>query len=274
VNSNLYLGGWLEDLDSANGTNYIGGNLVITGPSTALNSFNGYTNGWYLGDGTNWVVGGSLTNDGAVYGISYGAFFLNGTGSIGGSNTLTVPTLTINGSYTVADSIVLTTNNANLNGTLIFDLANTNTITLVPYPGAGTTQTNYYGGNLVVIDTGAAPIGGQTYKLFNAAHYTGVFASETFPTLPTGLNWVNDLLLNGSLVVGGTPGNPLITLSRSGNQLTLSWDSADFPGYSVVAQTNRGLGTVWNSTGSGTTSPYSVTINPANPGVYYRLYHQ
>jgi hypothetical protein len=276
VQSNLYLGGCLEDLDAA-GSNYIGGNLVITGPSTPwMNAYpkGPLTNGWYFGDGTNWIIGGSLTNDGAVYGTNWGTFFLNGSGSIGGSNTLTVPYLTINGSYTLADSIVLKTNNANLNGTLIFDLANTNNITLVPSPGFGTTLTNYYNGNLVVIDTGAAPTAGQTYKLFSGAHYTGVWNSVTLPSLPAGLNWVNDLLTDGSLVVGGTPGAPVLTVLRNGNQLSLSWNSVTYPGYSVVAQTNRGLGTVWSTTGSGTTSPYNTTIDTANPGVYYRLYHQ
>jgi len=269
-------------LDAAHGTNYIGGNLVVTGPSnTWMTAYKGgpQTNGWYFGDGTNWVIGGSLTNDGAVYGTNWGTFYLNGTGSIGGSNTLTVPFLTINGSYTIADSIVLTTNNANLNGTLTFDLANAYNITLVPYTGVGTnppaptTLTNWYGGNLVVIDTGAAPTVGKTYQLFSSMNYTGVWNSVTFPSLAPGLNWVNDLLTDGSLVVGGTPGAPVLTLLRSGSQLTLSWNSTTYSGYSVVAQTNRGLGTVWSPTGSGTTSPYNTTINTANPGVFYRLSH-
>jgi hypothetical protein len=275
VQSNVYVGGWLEDLNGT-GSNYIGGNLVITGTNKAwMQAYKGgqYTNGWNMGDNTNWIIMGSLTNDGAVYATNWGTMWFDGSGSIGGSNTLVVPYLTINGNYTLADSIVLTTNNANFNGTLTVDLANTNNITLVPYAGVGTTLTNYFGGSLVVIDTGAPPSPGKVYNLFSAANYTGTFTSVTLPGLPAGLSWVNDLLINGSLVVGGTPGGPVLTGLRSGSQLTLSWNSSTYPGYSVLAQTNRSLGSTWSGTGSGTTSPYTTTINPANPAVFYRLYH-
>jgi len=61
-------------------------------------------------------------------------------------------------------------------------------------------------------------------------------------------------------------------MSRNGGFLTLSWDSAAYPGYSVQGQTNAGgIGTNWGGTGSGTTSPFTIGINPANPPVFFRL---
>jgi hypothetical protein len=105
------------------------------------------------------------------------------------------------------------------------------------------------------------------------------------------LNWVTGfvpantnnyvLVVSGGTVklhnTGGVPaGSPTLTLSNSGGTLTLSWDSATFPGYSVQAQTNSasaGLGTNWIDTGSGTVSPYTPTIDPANSTVFYRLAH-
>ena len=279
VVSNLYLGGLLEDLDGANGSNYIGGSVILNGPSALGKSpYSGgtYTNGWYLGDVVTWGIGGSLTNNGVVFGTNYASIFFNGTGSIAGSNTLTIPTMTIGGSYTIADTIVLVTNNADFYGTVTFDLANTNQIVLQSSPAGPNNQTNYYSGNLVVVDTGAPPVSGKSYQLFNAAHYTGTFASMTLPTLSGGMSWVDNLATSGSIAVtgGSGGGSPIITTSRNGNHLNLIWDSTTFTGYSVQAQTNSnssGLGTHWAPTGSGTTSPYAVTINPANPSVFYRL---
>jgi hypothetical protein len=275
VTSNLYLCGLLEDLDGANGSNNIGGNVLVMGPTAqGKSAIDGYTNGWYLGDVVTWGVGGSLTNDGAIYGIGYASIFFNGTGSIGGSNVLTLPTMTISptGHYTIADTIMLTTNNANFFGSLTFDLATTNQIDLIPYPGAGTTLTNYYAGGLNVINSGSAPTAGETFQLFSGAHYTGTFIPENLPPLPAGLYWIDNLLTTGSLVVGGTTGHPTLSVLQTGNQLKLSWNSATYSGYQVQAQTNgSGLGNNWSPTGIGTTSPYVVTINPTNPAVFYRL---
>jgi hypothetical protein len=276
VVSNLYLNGFLEDLDGAHGTNSIGGSVIVSGPSVPGKNWSGgtYTNGWYLGDVTTWGIGGNLTNNGVVFGVGYGSIFFNGVGSIAGSNTLTIPTMTIDGNYAIDNTIILTTNNADFSGTLTFDLANTNQIVLRSLPAGPNNQTNYYSGNLIVVNSGPAPTSGKSYQLFNAAHYAGTFASETLTGLPGGLSWVDNLATSGSIAVAGSSGggSPIITATRNGNVLTLSWDSTTFPGYSVQAQTNKsGLGTHWAPAGSGTTSPFIVNINPANSSVFYRL---
>ncbi|HEX4350672.1 MAG TPA: hypothetical protein VH251_09795, partial [Verrucomicrobiae bacterium] len=275
VMGNLYLNGFLEDLDGANGTNFVGGSVIISGPSTPNRDFASYTNGWYLGDVTTWGVNGSLTNNGVIFGYGYASIFLNGAGSIAGSNTIAIPTMTIDGTYAIANTLILTTNNANFYGTLIFDLANTNQISLKSSPAGPNNQTNYYGGNLIVVDSGAPPTSGKSYKLFNAAHYTGTFASETLPNLSSGLSWVDNLAISGSIAVTGSGGgSPIIILTQNGNLLTLSWDSANFPGFSVKALTNSGgirSGLPWAPAGSTTNSPFNVTIDPANPPVFFRL---
>jgi hypothetical protein len=69
-------------------------------------------------------------------------------------------------------------------------------------------------------------------------------------------------------------GSPTITMTNSGGNLTLSWDSTTFPGYSVQGQTNSaGISTNWFDTGSGTVSPFTVAVDPANPPVFFRLVH-
>jgi hypothetical protein len=99
------------------------------------------------------------------------------------------------------------------------------------------------------------------------------------------LNWVTAPAssTNYSLVVSGTSiklhysvgavGSPVLTLSRSGGNVTLSWNSASFPGYSLQAQTNSdGIGaSSWGPVSGGNVSPVIMTIDPANPNVFFRL---
>jgi hypothetical protein len=281
VVSNVYVYGCLDDGNAAIGSNYINGNVLVSGPTNSTLDYSGgfYTNGWHVSDVTSWYVGGSLTNNGAIYGNGYGSISFNGTGVIAGSNALTIPTMTVNGTYAIADSITMITNPPTLNGTLAFDLARTNMITLRYAPttwGTNTTITNYYSGNLVIVNSGIAPVSGNSYKFFSASNYAGTFTTTTYPPLAPGLSWQDNSLLNGSYAVTGAAlGSPMLTMTRSGLALTLTWDSTTYPGFKVQAQTNSaGVHSSWVPTGSGTVSPYPTTINPAGPPVFYRLSNQ
>jgi len=65
------------------------------------------------------------------------------------------------------------------------------------------------------------------------------------------------------------PAPATITNMLNGNELVLTWPNGQ--GWQLQAQTNTtGLGTSW-STISGATSPFTNTIAPANPTVFYRL---
>jgi hypothetical protein len=280
VVSNAYVYGLLEDLNGSLGTNYIGGNVIVAGASTSIpaypasghNPAGNYTNGWYVSDITTWGVGGSLTNDGAIYGLGFGSIIFDGTGSITGTNILTIPTMTVNGTSAIGTSITLITNTPTLNGTLVFDIANPKQITLLT--NAGTAL--YYSGNLNVINSGSPPASGAMYQLFNSTNgYAGSFSATNFPSLQAGLSWIDNTLTSGSIAVtGAVVGAPTLTLSKSGGVLILSWDSTTFPGYSVQGQTNiAGIHSNWGPTGSGTVSPFNIAINPANPPVFFRLYN-
>ncbi len=67
------------------------------------------------------------------------------------------------------------------------------------------------GGTLIVTNLGASPLAsGDTFKLFNAASYTGSFAKLILPSLPAGLGWsTNSINTNGTLAVVVTA-KPLI----------------------------------------------------------------
>jgi hypothetical protein len=250
----------LVDLDGATGANYFAGNMTIGSSVLA----------WNVSDVTQWALGGSLTNLGLIAGRGYGSIDFKGAGIITG-NPLKLPTITVSASYEIGASITLTTNTPTLTGTLIFDLARTNQLTLQSYPA--NPLTFYYDGVLNVINTGAAPVAGNSYKFFSATNFDGAFVTTSFPALSGGLSWVDDLIPSGSIAVsGGVVGSPVLSYAVNQQTLTLSWDSTTYPGYSVQAQTNSsGLGARWAPTGSGTTSPYVTTIHPANPAVFFRL---
>lgn len=81
-------------------------------------------------------------------------------------------------------------------------------------------------------------------------------------------------------VVGYAPGNTVNTTpttlvsSLAGNQLTLSWPT-DHIGWKLQSQTNSrsvGLsGTWYEVSGSDATNQVTVTVDPANPTVFYRM---
>ncbi len=263
VKGNTIVNGFLMDLDgrltnSTGGieTNNFMGNVTINPGGT-----------WNASDVTTWAFGGNFTNHGTITSSGYGRASFNGTGNIAGS-PFQIRTLTINGTYGIDTTITLTTNTPTLNGTLVFDLASTNKIIYF-----GGTNALYYSGNLNVVNSGAAPASGSSYQLFSGSSYGGAFSATSFPSLPSGLSWVDNLATSGSIAVTGSIlGAPALSFSHAGGQLTLSWDSTTFPGYSVQAQTNSGgIGTNWSSTGSGTVSPFVITPNPANPPVFFRL---
>lgn len=269
VASNLVLGGFhdlLIDLDGALGTNYVGGNVTVG--AAAL--------GWNLTDNTQWAIGGSLTNFGTIVGwtIGYGSISFDGTGVIIGK-PFKIPTMTVNGTYTIGTTITLLTNTPTLNGTLVFDLAQAPTNKIIFSSYKLNPLTLYYAGNLNVINSGAAPGLGATYKFFDATNYDGAFTSISLPTLGGSLTWANNLLTSGSFaVINGGGGAPTLSFTNSGSSLTLSWDTTAFPGYSVQAQTNQlGIGTNWVDAGSGGVSPFTVQINRTNPPVFFRLHH-
>jgi hypothetical protein len=174
--------------------------------------------------------------------------------------------MTVNGTSTIATTITLTTNTPTLHGTLMFDIVRTNQVVLLP--SAGTPL--FYDGILNVINSGPSPTSGASFKLFNAPSYCGTFTATNFPSLPSGLSWVDNTLTTGSIAVTGSAGSPVLSVSRSGGVLSLSWDSTTFPGYRVQAQTNS-LGGTWGGTGSGTVSPFNTAIDPANKAVFFRL---
>ena len=235
-----------------------GGKLTLSGAST----YSGGTtvsNGTLLangvastGTGTNTVAGGTLGGTGSISGrveVLAGGTFSPGTSP---------------GTLTVSNNVVLS-------GTTLMELTPaTNDLLRV-------TGTLTAGGTLTVTNIGGTLTNGTIFTLFNQA------APGFTTTLPAGYVWTDNIGTAGAitLVSGGislvntTPTN--ITSSVSGSTLTLSWPS-DHTGWSLQTQTNTlavGLtpatNTWFNVSGSSATNSVSVTIDPLQPTVFYRL---
>src|SRR5262249_8786362 len=131
----------LMDLDGAQGSNYLGGNVIV-GPSALA---------WNIADVTHWGIGGSLTNLGVISGTGHGSIAFDGTGIITGK-PLKLPTIAINGTYRIGTTVSLTNNSPMLNGTLIFDIATTNQLIL--QSDLSNPLTLFYSGALAVTNSG------------------------------------------------------------------------------------------------------------------------
>jgi autotransporter-associated beta strand protein len=228
---------------------------------TTINTGTVLVNG-ALGHTTVNVNGGTLGGSGAILGpvtVQSGAFLAPGA-SIG--------TLTIGNNLVLADG-----------STSVFE-ANMDTPAHDQVVGLTTVT---YGGTLSLVLSGRPVAVTDTFKLFSATTaatafstpYGGAFSSILPATPgPAGLAWnTNSLPIDGTLRVVSTAPTSM-TLQQSGNQFTLSW-APDHVGWRLQTQINPagvGLTTNWvDLAGFTTTNSVSVTVNPTNGSVFYRL---
>ncbi len=252
--------------------NFLGGiSTVNVGPSSIIDS------GSYNLTITNALLdsgGGSLTKLGsgtlALNGANtYTGSTLVSNGTLGGNGSI-AGSLTVSGSGTLSPGTSIGTftvgGNATLSGATFMELNRTNapaTNDLLVVTGTLTG-----GGTLTVTNLGPALVAGDTFKLFSQP-VTGF----TSISLPSGYIWTTNLASNGSItvqsVVSSTP--PTLSVSQSGNSLNFTWTDASFHLQSQTNSLNAGLSTNWSNFPGGGSSPVNITINPANPAVFFRL---
>jgi autotransporter-associated beta strand protein len=232
---------------------------------------------------------------------------LFGAGAVDGPGYVTIGGLSGSGSFVLADTILfvngagysngipvaLTVGYNNSSSTYSGVMSGEGSLIKV---GSGTlslTGANTYTGNTTV-NGGILALGQPTL----ATNSTVSIASGAKLQLNfSGVNQVGSLVLNGvsqpngtynaantpayisgtgSLAIGVTiASNPTnITFSVSGNTLSLSWPS-DHLGWILQTQTNSlstGLSSNWaDIAGSDSITSTNITVNPANPAVFYRL---
>jgi len=246
---NINAGG--ATLDSNGKTPTVPGILGGTGALTKTG------NGTLLLNGTNTYTGITTVNGGGIggKGTIAGALVVNSGAGLIPSN-IGAGALTVNGNITLNAG---STNVFNVNGT-----TPTNGLVIA---GANVT----YGGVLKIIGAGSFTAG-QQFQLFSGAGATNTsnFASVQSTVSGATFGFTNGVL---SVLSVGPSGPATITNSVSGNTLTLSWPAGQ--GWMLQMQTNSlttGLGTNWvDVPGSTSINSTNITLNPAQPTVFYRL---
>lgn len=264
-----FIGATSGGLLSAPGNNL---GLIKNGSGTftlAKASGNTYTNGTTINGGT------LLVNNTTGSGTGTGDVNVNSGGTLGGTGII-AGIVTNNSGGTLAPGASIGT--LTLNGNVVLNAGSTNTFEV-----DGTTATNdvvvlgstvTYGGVLKIVPTGTIT-NGQTFTLFSGAgatdpsNFGGIVVSPAVSG--TSFTFTNGILTAVVAPVGPSgPGS--ITNSYSGGVLSLSWPAGQ--GWRLQQQTNSlsvGLNTNWIYLTDGTLSSTNITVDSANPTVFYRL---
>jgi T5SS/PEP-CTERM-associated repeat protein len=95
-----------------------------------------------------------------------------------------------------------------------------------------------YGGLLTVSNLGPTTLAiGDRFPLFSATSYAGAFSVVSLPSLPAGLNWMNKLLVDGSIEVVASPKFTNVTLSGTNVVVSGTGGTPNAP-YAVLTATN------------------------------------
>jgi autotransporter-associated beta strand protein len=161
-----------------------------------------------------------------------------------------------------------------------------NGITVIKLKGSGTndaiqTQGNLqFGGALTLANINASPLSaGNSFQIFNAAGYSGVFTSTNLPSLDAGLAWDLSQLNSGLVKVIGNNVGPVIgTTTIAGGKLIFSGTGGTANGtYYVLTTTNLTAPLAeWVSVQTNAydaSGAFSVTnpVNASTPQLFYRI---
>lgn len=215
-------------LDVRRGTNVLNVGLIEVDRLLVTNTAGKFEfNGGTLSARNAKISNGQLFRAGN--GVSPATFLLAGNGSHSFPNGLTVSAnavLTGNGGFDSASLVtvssggtlapgasigrIILSNTPSLQGNVSMEISNNGpglTNDQIEVAGVLALLTINYGGSLTVTNIGANALAvGDRFKLFNAATYSGSFATFSLPPLAFGLRWLNNLLVDGSVeVVIATP---------------------------------------------------------------------
>jgi autotransporter-associated beta strand protein len=284
--------------------------LTKTGTNTlTLTGANTYTGSTVIANGTLALgTGGSISNSaninvasGAIFDVTVNGFVLGAAktllcnGTVNGLLTVNAGG-TLGGSGHINNTVTLMAGNAAINlqngagETLTLNyglnLANGN---VLAFDLGASYDHLVLGGGMVTNSATATPVtinltnivgfAGGTFDLITGGSVTSTngYVLGTVPAGYAGVLQTTGGTLQAVLTVAVTvnPNPTNITAAVSGKTLTLSWP-ADHLGWILQSQTNSlSVGLTTNNWfdvfGSGSSNTNIITINPANPTVFYRL---
>jgi fibronectin-binding autotransporter adhesin len=213
---------------------------------------------------------------GAFYDVSAagGTLTLNSGQTLGGNGTVTGNVIASAGSTIAPGTSVGTltvAGNVTLGGGMTMELNRSLAPNSDRLAVSGGSITG--GGTLTTTNIGPALQVGDTFQLF-ASGVPGITANlQTTDVLNAATyTWQNNIASSGSITVQSvTPITaPTLNVAQTGNSLAFSWTGP----FKLQSQTNSlsvGVSTNWSNYPGGSASPVNVTINPANPTVFFRL---
>jgi autotransporter-associated beta strand protein len=285
---------------SANASTMTVNNIVLTAPTTVGGTGNIELDGSIFGTGSLTKVGNNtlnLTGDSTNFTgntiISAGTLALTGNaGNNSGNNCIftNTPLISVGNGATFDTSGLYAppfvfgagqtlSNSASSTGILNGNMDVSGGAISVSYT-AGTPALTVHGGTLNVgsgtvvnVNNTGAQLASGNYTLISNGGGTVIGTAPSAVTVGgSGAAAAASLQIDGSgnlkLVVASSAPTPTnIVASVSGNQLVLNWPSGQ--GWQLQAQTNSLTGTWFNVVGA--TPPWTITIDPANSSVFYRL---
>jgi len=197
------------------------------------------------------LAGQTLQGNGAVIGdtTANGSLIPGGAGAVG--------TLTFSNSLIIAGNVFVELNKSLAQSNDFINVAGTLT-----NAGAGTLTVTNIGTNALVV--------GDYFQLFNQPLANGGALAIAGPA---GTTFTNNLAVDGSISVlmVASPTPPTLNFTNlGGNQLQFSWTGSG----KLQSQTNNlstGLSTNWGDYPGGATPPVTVTVDPTQGSVFFRV---
>ena len=237
--------------------------VIKSGSGTwTLSATNLYTATTTINAGTLRVTGilanTAVTNDGGT---------LSGNGVINGPVAIVSGTLAPGASAALNETLTIR-NDLVLGDTARFQIGKSGA-TPVCDRVVGVTNITYDGTLIVTNVTGAIWVNSDSFNLFSASGTkSGNFTNIVLQPAVAGVTpSFNPATGNLSLSVIAPP---ILNVSRTGGSLQFTWTGS----FKLQSQTNNlvsGLGTNWFDYPGGSNSPVNVTVNPAQPSVFFRL---
>ncbi len=136
-----------------------------------------------------------------------------------------------------------------------------------------------YGGSLTVSNIDASTLSlGDRFKLFNATAYAGAFSALSLPPPPSGLDWTNKLLVDGSIEISEAQVLKFGSVLIFGTNVVIAGNGGGTNAtYAVLTSTNVTLplsnwvSMATNPFGLGGSFSFTNPISPGTPQRFYRL---